>query len=185
MAAKVRQKQVFEGGIVLDNHELTVGANPTVETGVTISEQKAPQLKRLTLALEDFEVAIDADDDYGSALVATFPNRNVLVAAAIADLDVVVAGGIATAAAIDAALGTVALTSTDFSNAGEDDLTLEADGVGATASGTLDLVPTEVPNFIAAAADNEIHLNVQATIETDGTATFTGTIDVYYYDLDA
>jgi hypothetical protein len=84
---------------------------------------------------------------------------------------------------IDWALGTVALTSTDFSNAGEKNVVTEADvaalGVMQKATATAEA------NVGLAQGSNALYLNIQATIGTTATQSFSGTIRLYYIDLGA
>lgn len=160
----------------------------TPETGVDAAQSMHWPAK-LVLTLDAVQVPIAAADDFGSALLATFPETNLLITATVADLTFEVAGLTSdVATTVDMAIGTVATASADFSNAGEDDLMPKFDGVGAGATGSLQGAASSstVNVYLEAAADNEVYLNVASPVATgEGTITVSGTITLFVLDLGA
>ncbi len=153
-------------------------------TGVTLTDMATPY-RRARINLTGVVVPVTAALDFGSVLIATFPNSNILLLGAVMDLAAVEDGvGITVPEAVDFALGSVPLASVDFSNGGEQDVIAEGD---VSAAGVMEGVSsdTEDSQFLAAAADNEIYVNVQATISTDGDVTLDGFVDLVYVDLGA
>lgn len=163
--------------------DLTVAGSIAPEAGVALTfEQRAP-LRHVRLTLTDVLVAIAAADDFGSALLGTFPDKNIRLVASEVDLTLTKDGEeIVDATNLTAALGTVAAEDTTLD-------TTEVN-IGAATSLTADEDPAIYQAFTLAdldigdAADNEIYLNVaSADISGDGSVTANGTIDLYYYDL--
>lgn len=148
-------------------------------TGVKLS--RPFQVERLTLAATP--ITIDEANDYGSVKLVDLPDSNILILGAIVDIVCTVDGTVITDPEdLDYAIGTVAITSTDFSNAGEDDITPEAN---VAAAGVMQLATnsTTVNKFLAKGATNKAFLNIQAAIATTAIQTFAGTIDLIYVDL--
>jgi len=159
-----------------------LSATPNTAGGVTAEKlARAYQVERLTLTAAAIE--IDEANDYGSIKLVDLPDSNIVILGVIVDLvctedDVVITDP----EDIDYAIGTVAITSTDFSNAGEDNLTPEAD---VAALGVMQHASDTNTNnvFLAKGATNKVFLNIQATIATTATQTFAGTVDLIFVDL--
>lgn len=191
MSSKLKQLTYHEN-VVLEGHRTIAGGALTLESGVSLLTAPPnhmlvlPMLRREKLTLTNFTVDVLAANDYGSSKLFTFPANNILFLFALLDLTALVAGfATNTVATVDLALGTVATTSTDFSNAGEDDITLKIDGVGAAATGTIKGVSdsTLVNQFIAAGT-NAVYANVSDPVTTGtGTLTLNGVIEITYLDL--
>lgn len=181
MVATARQKKRFHS-IALEEHDVAMGGVPVAGTGVTV-EKGARSVQRMRLRVDGLVVNVDADDDFGSHLLATLPNADLMILGCIVSLTAVAGGGFSTLANLDVAVGTVATASTDFSNANEDDLVAKIDGTagGVVAGGGT--IPSSNVVHLAAAADNEVYLNLATgAIATDGTVTLTGFVDVLYID---
>jgi hypothetical protein len=149
-------------------------------TGVKLA--RAIQIERLTLAATPIE--IDESLDYASKKLIDLPTSNVIIIGAMADLVLTVDGTIITDPEdIDWALGSTALTSTDFSNAGEKNIITEADvaalGVMQKATATAEA------NVALAQGANAVYLNIQAAIGTTAIQTISGIVDLFYLDLGA
>jgi hypothetical protein len=147
-----------------------------------VKQAKALQMEVLTLTAAEIE--IDEANDYGSLKLVDFPSSNIIIVGAQVDLVCTVDGTVITDPEdIDWALGTVALTSTNFSNAGEKNVVTEADvaalGVMQKATATAEA------NVGLAQGSNALYLNIQATIGTTATQSFSGTIRLYFIDLGA
>jgi hypothetical protein len=155
----------------------------TPETGVAITSQRRAPMQHVVLTLTDVLVAVAAADDFGSALLGTFPDKNIRLVASEVDLLLTKDGvEIAEATNLTAAIGTVAAEDTTLD-------TTESN-IGSATALTADEDPAVYQAFTLAdldlgdAADNEIYLNVaSADISSDGSVTANGTIDLYYYDL--
>jgi hypothetical protein len=152
---------------------------------VTLGEQAQP-IKRAVLTLTAAELDMAAADNFGSLLLATLPNTNILILGAVVDLAVVMSGFASNVlTTLDIAVGTAATASTDFSGANEDNLCQKIDGVGAGASGTVKGAVAAAIGVVAltAAADNKIYLNGSSPVTTGtGTATCTGTVEILYVE---
>jgi hypothetical protein len=110
------------------------------------------------------------------------PASNIIVAGVVVNLVCTVDGTVITDPEdIDYAVGTAALASTDFSNAGEKNLVAEND-VAALGVMQAAVSDTEDSLFLAAGA-KAVYLNIQATIGTTATQSFAGTVDLIYLDL--
>lgn len=162
--------------------------SPTPTTGVAVVEAaRMPQLVTLTLTAK--AVSVDSGDDFGSVELVTLPNSNLLITACVVDLAATVSGlATETVETVDYAIGTVPTASTNFANAGEDNLTPKIDGVGAAASGTVKGASSSstINVLVAAAADNKVYLNVATPVTADtGTITVTGTVKLVVLDLGA
>lgn len=185
MPQTIRQKTYLPNAVV-GGAEVSLGLAPTPNTGVTLKRFERPvQVARLTLAA--FVVSMTAANDFGGTLLVDLPNSKLLIVGTVVDLAVTVAGlATNTAVSLDVAVGTVTTASAAFSNAGEKDIVAKIDGVGATATGTVKgaSAAAETNVLVAAGATNKLWLNASSPVTSGtGTATFTGTIDVYYVDL--
>lgn len=177
---------VFNGTLDFNSARLLNGAAGTkaAPAALALNERLNPY-RRTRINFTNLVVSVTAALDYGSALLFTYPNSNVLFLGAVVDLTAVEDGtGITDVTAVDFALGTVPLASTTFANAGEQDMVAEGDvAAGGRMEGvTSDSLDTKM---LAAAADNEVYINVQATISADGSVTLSGYVDVVYLDLGA
>lgn len=184
MVGKVKQRTIHENAVLgdYDVQQPVLGAG-TPGTGV-VAIKGARSVTRLTLDLTNVAVAVDADDDFGGTLLLTLPNTPVRILGVLVDLVATAAGGFSTLANLDVAVGTVVTASADFSNAGEDNLVAKIDGTsgGVVAGGGA--VPSSGHLDVAAAADNEIWVNVATgNIATDGTVTLNGTVTLLLLEV--
>jgi hypothetical protein len=156
-------------------------STPNTAGGVTCEKlARGFQLERLTLT--DAEIEIDEANDYGSIKLVDLPTTNLIVAGVIVDLTCTVDGTvISDPEDIDYAVGTTAVTSTNFSNAGEKNLIAEND-VAALGVMQAQVTGTEDMLFLGTGA-KAVYLNIQATIGTTATQSFAGTVDIMYVDL--
>lgn len=161
--------------------------NVTPGTGVAKTREDVKLVHVETLTLTDVAVSLTAEDDFGSAEICAFPNRNLVIVGVVASLTFAVAGLTSdVATAVDFALGTVATASADFSNANEKSVMAKVDGVGAGDTGTAagKTGSAELNVFIGAGAANKLHLNVSSPVaENTGTVTCSGTIKLAILDL--
>lgn len=184
---------VLNGGADLQSGSKILGSTvaeaaavtPNTAGGVALTEQVKPP-KEAVLTLTDAEIEVAAADDFGNLLLLTLPNTNIRVLGVVVDLAVALDGFASdVATTLDMAVGTVLTASTDFSNAGEDNLCQKIDGVGAGTPGTVkgasDSTIADVE--LTAAADNKIYLNAACPVTADtGTLTLNGTVKVLYED---
>jgi len=181
MTAKVRQRTLMPN-LVLPADQL--GQAPTMASGIT-NEAQPLVIRRERIVLDGVTVAITAALDYVAQELLTLANTNAIIFGTVVNLVGVGDGtGVDTIENVDIAVGTVATTSTDFSNAGEDNLCEKID-LTAAGVGQGDSLDNTTPAlvFVGAAADNKIYLNMACAITADGSVTFTGTIDVFWADL--
>lgn len=176
------------GQLINDGAAFENMAGVSQEAGATRIQHLVSPLRRERHILESEVLTILEANDYGSIKLATLPSSNVLIVGAVVDIDGVgdgETGGVEDITAVDVAIGTVATTSTDFSNAGEDNIVPKidcaAEGVteGATDGTTVNL-------FVdATAGTSSIYLNaaVVGGITADGSVTFSGWIDLLYIDI--
>ena len=149
-------------------------------TGVKLS--RPYQVEQLTLAATPIE--IDEANDYGSVKLADLPTSNLVILGALVDIVCTVDGVVITDPEdLDYAIGTVALTSIDFSNAGEKNVCPEKN---VAAAGVMQNVTTATEqNAVLTKGTNALYLNIQAAIATTAIQTFAGTITLFYVDLGA
>jgi hypothetical protein len=174
----------FKGGVIVDNTLISNGQRTSPTASITVAE-KGSVIHRSVLSLAAKSVSVLAANDYGSTKLVDLPNTNILIVGCIVDLTATLTGGCLTAGAatVDVAIGTVATTTTAFSNAGEKNLCPKIDmSAGGVAQGANTASETNV--LIAAGASNAIYLNVGEVISPpDGTVVFSGLITILYVDL--
>lgn len=160
--------------------------------GVTVSMDVPVTVRRCRVQLVDAVVSCSAANDYGSLKLVDLPDRNVLVLQAELVGTVVFSGdfatnddpsiGVGTAAASNSTLATTmqnVIAKTDFTN-------ITKDAANAIAASFLGATGDAANLLIADGASNALYLNVggNGDILADvGTATFNGTLDVWYVDL--
>lgn len=184
MTHKIKQR-FLSPNLEIDGAKALDQLDFTAATGASI-ERKFGVLRVAEITLSSFVVSMTAANDFGGTKICDLPNTNLLVMGVMVDLAVTVAGlATNTAASLDVAIGTVTTASVDFSNAGEDNLVAKIDGVGATATGTVEGHSGALTSvLVTAGASNALYLNASSPVTTGtGTATFSGTIRVFYFDL--
>lgn len=159
----------------------------TAASGV-VATDRPHFIRKIRLQLTSKAVSMAAANDFGGSKIGDLPATNLIVLGVVVDLAVTVAGlAVNTAAALDVAVGTATTASTDFSNAGEDNLMAKVDGVGGTATGTVKGAGASdgaLANVLLAAGAKAVYLNASSAVTSGtGTATFTGWVDVFYIDL--
>ena len=189
MSSKKTQLTHHEN-VTIERHFMAAPGDVALEDGVTIvvSElnRQSPIVPRLRLKLTDFVVTVPNADNFGATKLLTLADNNLEFKWAVVDLAAVVLGFTTnTVAAVDLALGTAEMASTDFSGAGEDDITEKIDGVGAGATGTVKGVSTDaLRNVLIAAGTNAIWVNVSDPVTSgDGTLTLNGYIELTLREL--
>ncbi len=163
----------------IEGEAVDLGISLTASTDCALTSTVIGGARRALITLTDRVVSIDSDDDYGSAAIASITGGNIAILGAVVDLVGTPDGAVVTdVTAVDAALGTVAITSTDFSNSGEQNLVAEVDVASA---GVLQAVGGGA-TFLA--ASGSIFLNNQIALgASTGTVTWNGTVLVTYVDL--
>lgn len=157
------------------------------EDGVTAS-YSALAVSKYTLTLDAIEVAVSDANDYGSAALFTFPDRNLIVLGCEVDLELVKDGtGFIDTTDLDVALGTAAASNTTLSSGMVN--VLPKQDLNATdlspALAAHSLVATPALLGITDAANNVLYLNISGPTETseDATVTASGTVELYVVDL--
>ncbi len=162
-------------------------SNAVPATDVTAAYATVNPLK-VTLTVDGVAAAVADADDYGSAELATLPDRNLIVLNCEVDLELVKDGvGYIDTTDLDVALGTAPASNTTLA-------TTMLNILPKVDLNATDLSPALVSSSLAAApvltgildaADNKIYFNVSGPTETgeDASVTVSGTIDIYYVDL--
>jgi hypothetical protein len=164
---------------------------PTPGTGIGLDTQLlTPQ--KITLKLDGAELAVDADDDYGSLLLMTWQDRNLHILGLESDLTLVKGGvtnGITAAKDLDVGMGsapasntTLATTMIDYME--KQDLDDNALSVDLNVH-VLGQTTATFPKQLADASDNKLYLNaaVVGGITASDTLTVSGYVDIYFIDL--
>lgn len=177
----------IQGRFIADDARLDNGADVTPNTaaGVAMDSRMRPvRMARLTLT--DVEVSIAAASDFGSVKLIDFPATTVVVLGINLDLVATADGSVITdVTTVDYAVGTAALASTDFSGAGEDNLVAENDVASGGVMNARTTAALSLPLTLDA-GNNDVYLNVQAAVTAGtGTVSFTGTVDIFYFDIGA
>lgn len=141
-----------------------------------------------TFDLTSFAITVAAASDFDSKKLCDLPNTGAIILGAVIELTATVSGFTSdVGTAVDLALGTVATASTNFANAGEDNIVAKIDGTGAGATATVkgQTADAEKLVFVAAGGSNAIYVNLSDPVAS-GTGTFTasGFITVFWVDLD-
>lgn len=170
-----------------DTPSTFVAATTTVEIGTAVQTGGAT---KQTFTVTGESIAVTSGNGYGSADLVTFPDRNIVVIGLEADIDIVkgnTTNGIVAATDLDVAMGTAAASNTTLSGAMLNLLPKQDLDTNTTTAelAAHSLAGTPVLTGIADAASNTIYFNLVAIggITADDTATITGTVDLYYFDL--
>jgi hypothetical protein len=174
----------FNPESTIDGGDLDIGNDLTAGAGTTSIAYDLGLIRKARLTLTAERLTILEANDYGSIELVTFPNKHILLLGVVMDLTATgdgETGGVETITDVDVAIGSVATTSTDFSNAGEKaymaKVDVQAAGVTEGAS-----TSSEAPVLITAGAANKLILNASCSITADGYVDLTGWIDVFYID---
>lgn len=186
---KIKQRVLLPNAIIGDTQQVEP-ALPAPSNSLPLYTYGVPLLKARFI-LDGAVISLAAANDYGSIQLCDLPNKNLLIAGALVDATVTVAGAAVNQGdAVDWALGTAALASTDFSNGGEANIIDEYNGTGAGATGAANAHSFDNSSpaliFLDAAGTNDIFLNAQTAVTT-GTGTLTfgagSFVDLFYFDL--
>lgn len=179
---KVNQK--LRGNIVIDGAIIDNGESVTPNTAAGVSlETRVRPMRMALLTLTSVPVSIAAAQDFGSVKLLDFPANSIMIMGVNVNLVASPDAVVTDVTTIDYAIGTAALASTDFSNAGEDNLVAEND---VAAQGVMNVRSTAALSLplVFDAGNNDIYLNVQAAVASGtGVPTFSGTVEVFYIDL--
>lgn len=170
---------------------LQLAANAgTAGTGVEVTSVEPVATRKVTLTLDAVEVTVLEANDYGSAELYTFPDRNIMILGCETDL-VITKGnamnGIGSATDLDVSLGTAAADATTLADAMLDVMPKQdIDANSLTPDfNAHSLAAVPVLTGIPDAADNKLYFNVVAIggITADDTVSLTGTITLFFIDL--
>lgn len=166
----------IDGTLVEDDTDATV-----LPTNATVVAKVAP-VKHVTITLAADTLDMDSGDDFGALQLSDdLPAAYRVVACSLA-LTFTHADLTGDASTVDVALGTVTTASTDFSNAGEDDLREKIDATGTTTgtvAGALAVGASEIPGVTT-----DLFLNASSPVTAGtGVLTLTGDIDLWYIPL--
>jgi hypothetical protein len=180
--------QTFRGPVAIDGARVETKAGVTAGAGTTSMQHFATPFRRERFILTAERVTILEANDYGAIKLCDLPATNLIIAGAVVDIDGTgdgETGGVETITAVDVAIGTVSTTSTDFTNAGEDNIVPKIDVAAAgVTEGASDA--TTVNLYVdATAGTSSVYLNVAVVggITADGYVDFSGWIDLVYLDL--
>jgi hypothetical protein len=166
----------------IDGNVVEADTNPTVlPTNATVAVL-GPQVKKLTITLAADTLDIEAANDFGALqLTNDLPAAYRIVACSLA-LTFTHSDLAGDASTVDVALGTVTTASTDFSNAGEDDVRGKIDATGTTTgtiAGATAVGASEIPGVTT-----DLFLNASSPVTAGtGVLTLTGDIDLWYIPL--
>jgi hypothetical protein len=166
----------------IDGNIVEADTNPTVlPTNATVAVV-GPQVKKLTVTLAADTLSMTAANDYGGLQLSDdLPAAYRIVATKLA-LTFTHSDLAGDASTVDVAVGTVVTASTDFSNAGEDDLRGKIDATGTTTgtvTGAAAVGAAEVPGVTT-----DLFLNASSPVTSGtGVLTLTGTVEVWYVPL--
>lgn len=188
MVDKLRGRQIIPSPYLCADQLATKAANPSPGTGVALRNHgNAPLIKDITLDLTAFNIAIDADDDYGGTKLCDLPTNALAILGASLDGAATVDGtGIVAATDISLALGTAVAASDDLSNAGEqnviDDFAIAEDALER------DFARHSAQNaspaaLVLASGAKALYINALATLTGDGEIDITGVARLFYVDL--
>jgi hypothetical protein len=166
------------------------GAAPAPAAGVSTLFDRARFVRHTRLTIEGATLSIAAADDFGSLLLATLPDSNLMLLAVELDLELVKGeevGGLVAATDVGVAVGTAAASNATLSGAMIDVLD-QVDLTASDASPALQVhsqadATLTYPIQIADGASSELYLNAAASITADDALTVTGTVDLYWVDL--
>lgn len=181
----ITPNEKFRGPVAIDGAIVDHGdaVTPNLAAGVKVENLARPvRLARLTLT--NVAISITAAQDFGSIKLLDFPAGTVIVFGVNLDLVATVDGTVLTdVTAIDYAVGTVALATTDFSGAGEDNLVAENDVAALGVMNARTTAALALPLTLNA-GNNDVYLNAQAAVASGtGVVTLNGTVDVFYMDI--
>ncbi len=163
----------------------------TMPSGMGVDYQLlTPQ--KATLNLSGATLSVDESEDFGSLLVATWPDRNLHILGMEVDLVLVKGGvtnGLEAAVDLDMAMGSAAasaqtLATTMIDYVEKQDIDTDALSVDMEVN-VLGQSTATFPKQLADAAANKLYLNcgVPAGITASDALTVTGQIDLYFIDL--
>lgn len=165
----------------VDGALLRAGLNltPNAAAGVT-QKAKGAVIRRATLKLTNFAVAVTAANDYGGTKLADLPNGNVLVLGAVVNLTFTSTGIDTTPANVDVAVGTVVASNATLSGT----MLNIVPKIDATAGSVVRGAATSTEAAkVFATSSSGIFLNVAAATTVDGSLSFSGTVEFFYLDL--
>lgn len=158
--------------------------NFTAGVGVVASSNVPRSLQRMRLTLTAARVPVLAANDYGSLSLLTWPNTNLLLVNARADLVGTKDGtGIVAAATPTVALGSAAASNATLSGTMIDTTAAVVMAGTLAAAVQVNGIAASTLRRIAAGASNQVFLNTAIAISADGFIDFTGTIDLDFFDL--
>ena len=166
----------------VDGNLVEADTNPTVlPTNATVAVL-GPQVKKLTITLAADTLDMDSGDDFGALQLSDDLPATYRILACKLALTFTHADLTGDASTVDVALGTVTTASTDFSNAGEDDLREKIDATGTTTgtvTGATAVGASEIPGVTT-----DLFLNASSPVTAGtGVLTLTGTIEIWYVPL--
>jgi len=160
---------------------------PPVGVAETWHFTKALQYVRLTLT--NVKIPVTSALAYGSLKIAAFPVTNILLVGCEANLTLVkggIATGIVSATGVDVALGTVAASNTELTSTMANILALQECDAGLITDTVQAHSLAATPVFTGIVDDvAAVFLNVapDGAISVDDSVTFSGTVDLFYFDL--
>lgn len=164
-------------------------ATPSGSMGLDVAAL-VPQ--KLTLKISGETLSVDADDDFGSLELLTWPDRNLHILGLEADLTLVkggVSNGLEATVDLDVGMGSAAASAQTLATTMIDYLEkqdVDADSLTVTVQvAVLGQSTATFPKQLADAATNKLYLNVgvPAGITADDALTVTGFVDLYVIDL--
>lgn len=178
----------YYGATEWEDTDAIASSPAAAATGVTATFNQAAPMRHIRVTLDAVAVAVAEADDFGSAELLTWPDKNILVAGCEVDLTLVKAGttnGIVAATDLDVALGTSAASNATLASGmvnilPKQDVDTDSLSVALQAHS---LAASPVLTPILDGATNKLYLNVACSITADDSLTATGTIDIFYWDL--
>lgn len=180
------------GGGGLNNLDGTK-AQPDAQTGYggyndLVNAVDNGLIKRQDWSFRNLVLNVAAADDFGSVLVSTLPNTDLIIFAAAMNVSVVKsADGIGVAGEPVISLGTAPAAANPLTGTMLDILTgiaTPAANPGVAAGNTTSNTPPGI-HFLAGGSSNGLYLNTAISIVADGSLLLTGSVSLWTIDLGA
>lgn len=161
-------------------------------TGVSIgpTAHRSCWLRRTTLTLASFAIAVPNASDFGGTKLLDLPQRNYVIMSVEANLTVVKGGvtnGIVAATTINMGIGTAVASNATLSGTMQNLLEVTAISTNALSVAfqkhSNSNATSKTPFIISGASAVALYLNLAAAITADDSVSVSGPIDIFYLDL--
>lgn len=170
---------------------LVSGEAVTPNTLVALTFDRERSVRHIRLTLSELSVAITEANDYGGTKICDLPDKNIMILGCECDLVLTKgnagAGGLEAAIDINTAIGSAVASNSTLSAAMVDvvDIVANTDNVLVhdMEAHSQANSPANMPLEVGDGAAIALYLNLAAAITLDDAMTASGTIDLFYLDL--